>query len=55
MMNKKHSRKIELVRRQYSGNKHTVVCGIGVVNYLYFNPKSFFLSFSRRWRKCIKV
>ncbi|NEP85200.1 MAG: hypothetical protein F6K39_48215 [Okeania sp. SIO3B3] len=32
--------RIELVRRQYSGNEHTVVRGIGVVNCLYFNPKT---------------
>jgi len=31
---------IELVRRQYSGNEHGVVRGIGVVNCLYFNPHS---------------
>ncbi len=33
------SQKIELVRRQYSGNEHRIVRGIGVVNCLYFNPK----------------
>ena len=31
---------IELVRRQYSGNEHGVVGGIGIVNCLYFNPHS---------------
>ena len=30
---------IELVRRQYSGNEHKVVRGIGIVNCLYFNPQ----------------
>uniref|UniRef100_UPI0035C8DDFD hypothetical protein n=1 Tax=Okeania sp. SIO2F4 TaxID=2607790 RepID=UPI0035C8DDFD len=40
VMNKKYSRKIELVRRQYSGSEHTVVRGIGVVNCLYFHPKT---------------
>ena len=38
-MNKEHSNKIELVRRQYSGNKHKVTRGIGIVNCIYFNPK----------------
>lgn len=28
-----------LVRRQYSGNEHGVIKGIGVVNCLYFNPE----------------
>jgi len=39
VLNKKHSNKIELVRRQYSGNEHQVVRGIGIVNCIYFNPK----------------
>ncbi|MGD1806223.1 IS701 family transposase [Dapis sp. BLCC M126] len=39
VINKKHSNKIELVRRQYSGNEHQVVRGIGIVNCIYFNPK----------------
>lgn len=39
VINKKYSQKIELVQRQYSGNEHGVVRGIGVVNCLYFNPK----------------
>jgi hypothetical protein len=30
--------KIELVRRQYSGNTHGVVMGIGVVTCVYVNP-----------------
>ena len=34
---KRHSFKIELVRRQYSGNAHGIVKGIGVVNCLYVN------------------
>ena len=34
---KRHSFKIELVRRQYSGNAHGVIKGIGVVNCLYVN------------------
>ncbi len=40
VINKQYSQKIELVRRQYSGNEHGVVRGIGVVNCLYFNPQS---------------
>ncbi len=39
VLNKKHSNKIELVRRQYSGNEHQVVRGIGIVNCIYFYPK----------------
>ncbi len=35
---KEHSHKIELVRRQYSGNAHGIIKGIGVVNCVYFNP-----------------
>jgi len=38
VMNKRYSNKIELVRRQYSGNEHSVVKGIGVVNCVYVNP-----------------
>ena len=37
VMDKRHSFKIELVRRQYSGNEHGIVKGIGVVNCLYVN------------------
>ena len=32
VLDKSHSNKIELVRKQYSGNAHGVVRGIGVVN-----------------------
>lgn len=38
VLNKEHSHKIELVRRQYSGNAHSIIKGIGVVNCVYFNP-----------------
>jgi SRSO17 transposase len=31
---------IEGVRRQYSGNKHGIINGIGVVNCVYFNPET---------------
>ena len=36
---KEHGHKIQLVRRQYSGNAHGIIKGIGVVNCVYFNPK----------------
>lgn len=38
VLDKSHSHKIELVRRQYSGNAHGLVKGIGVVNCVYYNP-----------------
>lgn len=37
VLDKRHSFKIEMVRRQYSGNTHGIVKGIGVVNCLYVN------------------
>ena len=37
---KRFSQKIELVRRQYSGNEHGVIRGIGVVNCVYVNPQT---------------
>ena len=37
VLDKQSSFKIELVRRQYSGNEHKVIKGIGVVNCLYVN------------------
>ena len=40
VINKKFSDKIEIVRRQYSGNEHQVIRGIGVVNCVYFHPQS---------------
>ncbi|NET30371.1 MAG: hypothetical protein F6K01_35230 [Okeania sp. SIO1I7] len=40
IINKEHSNKIELVRRQYSGNNHRVIRGIGIVNCIYFNPEA---------------
>ena len=36
---KRFSQKIELVRRQYSGNEHRVIRGIGLVSCIYFNPE----------------
>lgn len=41
VLNKEHSHKIELVRRQYSGNAHDIIKGIGVVNCVYYNPDTF--------------
>lgn len=35
VQDKRYSRKIELVKRQYSGNEHGVVAGIGVVNLVH--------------------
>jgi hypothetical protein len=35
---KNHSREIELVRRQWSGNAKRVIRGIGIVNCVYVNP-----------------
>lgn len=40
VLNKEHSNKIELVRRQYSGNNHSIIRGIGIVNCIYFNPEA---------------
>lgn len=38
VLEKIHSTKIQGVRRQYSGNQHGIVKGIGVVNCVYFDP-----------------
>ena len=40
VLDKNFSNKIELVRRQYSGNAHGIIKGIGVVNCLYVNPEA---------------
>ncbi len=32
---KTHSKKIELVNYQYSGNQHDVIAGIGLINLLW--------------------
>jgi Transposase DDE domain len=39
VLDKSYSRKIEGVKRQYSGNAHGLILGIGVVNLLYYNPE----------------
>jgi len=38
VLDKRYSRNIALVRRQYSGNAHGVIKGIGVVTCVYVNP-----------------
>jgi len=38
ILDKNHAHNIELVRRQYSGNVHGLIKGIGMVNCLYVNP-----------------
>ena len=38
VIDKSHSKKIECATRQYSGNAHHVVMGIGVVTCVYYNP-----------------
>jgi hypothetical protein len=38
VMDKSYSHKIDGVHRQYSGNAHGIIKGIGVVNMLYYNP-----------------
>ena len=38
VLDKRHARKMALVRRQYSGNAQGVINGIGVVPCVYVNP-----------------
>ena len=40
VLDKSHSKCIESVRWQYSGNAHGIVRGIGLVNCVYINPES---------------
>lgn len=40
VLDKSHSRQIEMVRRQYSGNAGKVIKGIGVVNMVYYIPQT---------------
>lgn len=40
VLDKNYSHSIELVRRQYSGNAHSVIRGIGVVTCVYVNPET---------------
>ena len=39
VLKKKHSKKIELVRYQYSGTEHEIVAGIGLVNLVWYGLK----------------
>jgi hypothetical protein len=38
VLDKQYAREIEAVRKQWSGNEHRVIRGIGCVNCLYYNP-----------------
>lgn len=38
VLDKRYAKKIELTRRQYSGNEHRVIRGIGLVSCVYVNP-----------------
>lgn len=40
VLDKQHSRKIDSVRWQYSGNAHRVIRGIGLLNCIYVNPET---------------
>ncbi len=40
VLDKRFSEEMEIVRRQYSGNVHGIVRGIGIVNCIYVNPKT---------------
>jgi len=40
VLDKRFSEEIEIVPRQYSGNEHGIVKGIGIVNCIYVNPKT---------------
>jgi hypothetical protein len=40
VLDKSHSRKIDSVRWQYSGNVHQVIRGIGLLNCIYINPET---------------
>jgi len=40
VVDKRFSEEIEIVRRQYSGNEHGIIRGIGIVSCIYVNPKT---------------
>jgi len=42
VQNKQYSRKIELVKRQYSGATHGLVRGIGVINLVHSDGADFY-------------
>jgi hypothetical protein len=40
VVDKNHSREMELVYHQYSGNEHRVIRGIGLISCVYVNPET---------------
>ncbi len=40
VLDKHHSKLIELTRRQYSGNEHRVIRGIGLISCVYVNVET---------------
>jgi LysM repeat protein len=40
VIDKNHSREMELVYRQYSGNEHRIIRGIGLISCVYVNPET---------------
>jgi hypothetical protein len=40
VLDKRYSEDIELARRQYSGNEHRVLRGIGLISCIYVNPET---------------
>jgi hypothetical protein len=39
VLDKRYAQKIALAQKQYSGNAHTTINGIGVVTCVYVNPE----------------
>jgi hypothetical protein len=44
VLDKRLSSKIELVRRQYTGNEDRVIWGIGLINCIYINAETGYYS-----------
>ena len=40
VLDKRYSKKLELSRRQYSGNEHRVIRGIGLISCVYVNVET---------------
>ena len=40
VLDKNHSREMELVYRHYSGNEHRIIRGIGLISCVYVNPET---------------
>jgi len=40
VLDKKYAKKIELTKRQYSGNEHRIIRCIGLVSCIYVNPET---------------